>query len=166
MRAAKVEIQDPRPENIARFALESALKNNKRLIVVEDSGLFIEGLSGFPGPYSSFVYATIGLKGILSLLRSSRNRRAYFQSSVAAGSPSLEPQLFTGTVKGRISRCILGKTGFGYDPIFIPEGSRKTFGQTTWSFKNRNSHRAAAFQKFAEWFRRRQLVLSGLERVR
>src|SRR5438093_11858528 len=86
MRAAKVEIQDPRPENIARFALESALKNNERLIVVEDSGLFIEGLSGFPGPYSSFVYETIGLKGILSLLRSSRNRRAYFQSSVAAGS--------------------------------------------------------------------------------
>src|SRR5207247_8466961 len=106
MRAAKVEIQDPRPENIARFALGSALKNNKRLIVVEDSGLFIEGLSGFPGPYYSFVYETIGLKGILSLLRSSRNRRAYFQSSVAAGSSSLEPQLFIGTVRGRISRSI------------------------------------------------------------
>ncbi len=156
MRAAKVEIQDPRLENVARFALESAMENNNRLIVVEDSGLFIKDLNGFPGPYSSFVYDTIGLKGILSLLRGSRNRRAYFQSSVALGSSSLEPQLFSGTVRGRISSSILGETGFGYDPIFIPEGSRKTFGQTSWSFKNKHSHRAAAFQKFAKWFRRRQ----------
>jgi len=166
MRAAKVEIQNPRLENIARIALQTALENQRRLIVVEDSGLFIERLRGFPGPYSSFVYETIGLKGILSLLRGSRNRRAYFQSSVAVGSPSLEPQLFTGTVRGRISRSIFGETGFGYDPIFIPDGSKKTFGQTSWSFKNGHSHRAAAFQKFAKWFRRRQLMQSGLERVR
>jgi len=166
MRAAKVEIQDPRLENIATFALQTALESQRRLIVFEASGLFIEVLRGFPASYSSFVSATIGLKGILSLLGGSRNRRAYFQSSVALGSPSLEPQLFTGTVRGRISQTILGKSGFGYDPIFIPAGSRKTFGQTSWSFKNRNSHRAAAFQKFAKWFRRRQLMQSSLEQVR
>ena len=149
---AKVEVQDPRPENIARFALVSALESHRRPTLVEDSGLFIEALDGFPGPYSSFTYDTIGLQGILDLLRHYRTRRAYFQSTVAFGSPTITPRLFTGKVRGRISKRILGKNGFGYDPIFIAEGSTKTFGQTSQSFKNMKSHRARAFQRFARWF--------------
>jgi XTP/dITP diphosphohydrolase len=149
---AKIELQDPRPENIARFALVSALENQRKPILVEDSGLFIVSLGGFPGPYSSFVYDTIGLEGILAVLRPSRTRKAYFQSTVAFGSPSIRPRLFTGIVPGRISKEISGTTGFGYDPIFIPDGSTKTFGETSQSFKNMQSHRARAFQKFAKWF--------------
>lgn len=149
---AKTELQDPRPENIARFALISALRVHRKPILVEDSGLFIEALDGFPGPYSSFVYYTIGLQGILDLMRRYRIRKAYFQSTVAFGSPSIKPRLFTGKVRGRVSRRILGKTGFGYDPIFKPEGSSMTFGQTSQSFKNTKSHRARAFQSFARWF--------------
>ncbi len=149
---AKVELQDPSPESIARFALVSALKNQTRPILVEDSGLFIESLHGFPGPYSSFVYDTIGLEGILDVLRRERTRKAYFQSTVAFGSQSIKPRLFTGIVTGRISKTIVGKTGFGYDPIFIPDGSTKTFGETSLSFKNVKSHRARAFQRFARWF--------------
>jgi XTP/dITP diphosphohydrolase len=149
---AKVELQDPRPQNIARFALVSALENQRKPILVEDSGLFIESLHGFPGPYSSFVYDTIGLEGILAVLRRERMRKAYFQSTVAFGSPSMKPRLFTGIVTGRVSKKIIGKTGFGYDPIFIPDGSTKTFGETSQSFKNMKSHRARAFERFARWF--------------
>jgi XTP/dITP diphosphohydrolase len=148
----KIELQDPRPENIARFALISALKDHRKPILVEDSGLFIEALDGFPGPYSSFVFDTIGLEGVLDVLRRYRIRKAYFQSTVAFGSPSVKPRLFTGKVRGSISNRIIGKTGFGYDPIFIPEGSTRTFGQTSQSFKNTKSHRARAFQSFARWF--------------
>jgi XTP/dITP diphosphohydrolase len=149
---AKIELQDPRPENIARYALISALRDHRKPILVEDSGLFIETLDGFPGPYSSFVYYTIGLQGILDLMRRYRIRKAYFQSTVAFGSPSIKPRLFTGKIKGRISNRILGNNGFGYDPIFKPDGSDRTFGQTSQSFKNTNSHRARAFQSFARWF--------------
>lgn len=149
---SKVEIQDPKQEKIARFALVNALKENTKPVLVEDSGIFIEDLDGFPGPYSSFVYETIGLKGVLAIMRSHRARKAYFQATVAFGSPSLEPHLFVGQVKGRISHQIQGKNGFGYDPIFIPDGSNKTFGQSSEAFKNRKSHRAMAFQKFARWF--------------
>jgi len=149
---SKIEIQDSRPENIARFALKNALRDNRKPILVEDSGLFIETLDGFPGPYSSYVYDTIGLKGVLAILRSHEHRRAYFQATVAFGSPSTRPCFFTGRVKGRISHRILGKSGFGYDPIFIPEGYTKTFGQSSQSFKNTKSHRARAFQSFARWF--------------
>ena len=148
----KVEIQDPKQEKIAKFALLNALKETKKPVLVEDSGIFIEDLDGFPGPYSSFVYETIGLKGVLAILQRHRARKAYFQATVAFGSPTLEPHLFVGQVKGRISQRILGGNGFGYDPIFIPDGSNMTFGQASEVFKNRKSHRAEAFQKFARWF--------------
>jgi XTP/dITP diphosphohydrolase len=149
---SKIEIQGTSPEEIAKFALEMALKRHRREILVEDSGLFVEGLNGFPGPYSSYVLGTIGLKGVLSLMKDRNDRRAYFRASIAYGSPHNKSRLFTGKVAGEISREILGETGFGYDPIFIPNGSRKTFGQSTQAFKNTRSHRAKAFLKFAKWF--------------
>jgi XTP/dITP diphosphohydrolase len=149
---SKIEIQDSRQENIARFALLNALKDQRKSILVEDSGIFIEDLDGFPGPYSSYVYDTIGLKGVLATLRGHKVRRAYFEATVAFGSPTIKPHLFRGRVKGRISDRILGKNGFGYDPIFIPDGYNKTFGQSSQAFKNDRSHRARAFQSFARWY--------------
>jgi XTP/dITP diphosphohydrolase len=152
LKRAKVEIQDYRLEKIARHAVIAASVDHPGLLLVEDSGLFIDALKGFPGPFSSYVYETIGLKGILGLLEG-RSRSAYFQTSIAVGSTSLRPRTFTGVVRGSISREIAGSAGFGYDPIFIPKGSRETFGQSTAEFKNENSHRARAFLKFAKWYR-------------
>lgn len=153
LKRAKVEIQDPSIEKIARQAIKTALVHHSELLLVEDSGLFIDALRGFPGPFSSYVYETIGLEGILGLL-DGRRRSAYFQTSIAVGSASLQPRTFTGTVRGSISRKIVGSAGFGYDPIFIPEGFRETFGQTSREFKNKHSHRAKAFLKFAKWYKR------------
>src|SRR5207249_9819985 len=65
LRQAKVEVQDSSLEKIARFAVKAASVNRTGLLMVEDSGLFIEALKGFPGPFSSYVYNTIGLNGIL-----------------------------------------------------------------------------------------------------
>ena len=152
LKRPKVEIQDPRLENVARFALKDALIESRDLTLVEDSGLFIDALGGFPGPYSSYVYGTIGLKGILNLLNGQKQRGAFFQSSIAFGSPTLDPRLFTGRIMGSISKRASGNFGFGYDPIFIPKGSKKTFGQTGLLVKNANSHRAKAFRQFARWF--------------
>ena len=153
LKRAKVEIQDPSIEKIARHAIEKASVHHSELLLVEDSGLFIDALRGFPGPFSSYVYETIGLNGILGLLKG-RRRSAYFQTSIAVGSASLRPITFTGLVKGTISREIVGSAGFGYDPIFIPTGFRETFGQTSREFKNSHSHRAKAFLKFAKWYKR------------
>ena len=152
LKRTKVEVQDPSLEKIARFAVKSAPSHPPGLLVVEDSGLFIDALGGFPGPFSSYVYNTIGLKGILSLMRNQRKRNAYFQTSIAVASTNVPPRVFTGTVRGSVSREIRGTAGFGYDPIFIPEGFRETFGQTKAEFKNETSHRARAFLKFANWY--------------
>jgi XTP/dITP diphosphohydrolase len=163
LRGSKVEIQSPRLETIARYAVKQAIGNHAGLVIVEDSGLFIDALGGFPGPFSSYVYSTIGLRGVLSLL--GPRRGAFFQCSVAVGARKISPKVFTGILKGRISSRISGQGGFGYDPIFIPENSTKTFGENSKEFKNEYSHRAVAFRKFAAWFlqsfnRRRSLEAS------
>src|SRR5438270_7986447 len=154
LRRAKVEVQDSSLEKIARFAVRAASVNRTGLLVVEDSGLFIKALKGFPGPFSSYVYKTIGLKGILSLMHDQRKRNAYFQTSIAVAAAKVPPRVFTGTVRGSVSKEIRGTAGFGYDLIFIPEGFRETFGQTKAEFKNKTSHRARAFLKFENWYNR------------
>ena len=162
LKRAKVEVQDSSLEKIARFAVKTAPGNSPGLVLVEDSGLFINALGGFPGPFSSYVYKTIGLKGILGLMHG-KERSAYFQSSIAVSSMDLRPKVFTGIVRGSISRKIAGTAGFGYDPIFVPEGFGETFGQTSEDFKNKNSHRARAFLKFAKWYKQ---SLIGKSQVR
>ena len=152
LRRAKVEIQDSGLEKIAKHAIMTASFDVPGLLLVEDSGLFIDALGGFPGPFSSYVYQTIGLRGVLGLLEG-RRRSAYFQASIAVGSAFVPPRIFTGIVTGTISRRITGSGGFGYDPIFIPAGSRETFGQASVEFKIKNSHRARAFLKFAKWYK-------------
>lgn len=116
---------------------------------LEDSGLIIPALNGFPGPFSAFVFKTIGNEGILKLMadKQGEERNATFKTVVAyCESPKSAPVLFVGTVEGRIAEEIRGSGGFGYDPIFEVEG--KTFGEISTGDKNNVSHRSRAFKKF------------------
>lgn len=124
-----VEIQSERLEDIAIAALESCLDSyNHNLIFVEDSGLFIRTLENFPGPYSSYVYKTIGLTGILKLMRGVPDRTAYFQATLALKMGE-EIKVFTEKVEGQISDSI-SNFGWGYDPIFIPDNQGSlTYGE-------------------------------------
>lgn len=153
LRVETVEIQDDSIEEVARVCALDAVKKCGLPIIVEDAGLFIEALKGFPGPYSSYVYRTIGTKGILELMKNVEKREAYFHSVVAFSSPDEPPRCFHGKVKGRISREERGRSGFGFDPIFNPsEGDNRTFAEMTTKEKNRYSHRARALRKFVEWY--------------
>src|SRR5207249_898346 len=147
LKRAKVEIQDSSLEKIARHAIKTASVDRRGLLLVEDSGLFIDALRGFPGPFSSYVYKTIGLKGILSLMHDQRKRNAYFQTSIAVASANVSPRVFTGTVIGSVSREIKGNAGVGYDRIFVPEGCRETFRQTKADVKVKTAPLARAFPK-------------------
>lgn len=149
-----LEIQDDDIEKIARISALNAYRKTNLPIVVEDAGLFIEALKGFPGPYSSYVYRTIGLNGILKLLENVENRKAYFKSVVSFCEPNGVVRSFQGIVYGEIVREVRGEGGFGFDPIFKPyEEPNKTFGEMTIEEKNKFSHRAKAFRRFAEWYR-------------
>ena len=150
-----IEIQDDNIENIARISAIDAAKKSNLPVFVEDAGLFITALNGFPGPYSSYVYRTMGTKGILKLMGNEKNRDAYFLSALAfSTSPDQsDPKTFVGRIDGRITHEEKGKQGFGYDPIFEPLGGNgKAFAEMTTIEKNKYSHRAQALSKFSNWF--------------
>lgn len=147
-----VEIQDDNLETIAKATATDAVKKSGLPIIVEDAGLFIKALKGFPGPYSSYVYRTIGTRGILKLMKDMDERDAQFRSTVAFNSPQKSLKCFHGEVEGEISLEERGNSGFGFDPIFKPLDSQVTFAEMTTEEKNRYSHRAQALRKFARWY--------------
>jgi XTP/dITP diphosphohydrolase len=156
LNTAKIEIQSSSLEEVATYASDAISGASKgRLLAVEDSGLFVSSLNGFPGPYSSYVHKTLGVEGVLKLLANQRDRHAYFQSTVALSGPGFRTRVFTGTVPGRIVIRAKGSNGFGFDPIFIPKGARLTFAQASQDVKNKYSHRARALRKLAAWYMKR-----------
>jgi len=148
----KIEIQSDDLKEIARFAAKEASEAIRRSVVSEDSGFFVHSLGGFPGPYSSYVYRTLGYDGILRLMKHVRNRNAHFQAAVAFCRPRTRPVCFSGIVEGVISGRPRGRKGFGFDPIFVPnDGDGRTFAQMNAKEKNFISHRGKAFFAFFDW---------------
>lgn len=152
------EIQSDNLKEIAETSVKNAYDRCRLPIFVEDAGLFLDALDGFPGPYAAYVYKTIRNSGILKLMENLNERHAKFQSVIAYydNQTSCEPKCFDGESRGQITtaeRKEQGKSGFGFDPIFQPDGSSKTFAEMTIAEKNGYSHRAKAIRKFAEWFK-------------
>ena len=147
----KFEIQSDSLEEIVRVSAVYAYNIIKQPLIMEDSGLFIEALNNFPGPYTNYVRRTLGLEGILKLMEGIENRRAYFMTSLCYVDDKIV-KTFNGKVYGRISHSIRGDKGFGFDPIFIPEGEERTFAEMSTEEKNKYSHRAKAFEEFAKFF--------------
>ena len=123
------EIKSDDPEEIARLAAKQLAEQLQKPVVVEDSGLFIKALNGFPGTCSAYIHKRIGLDGILRVMKGIKYREAMYMSAVGYCEPGKEAVSFLGTEKGKISDKIKGKYGFGHDPIFIPEGSKNTYGE-------------------------------------
>ena len=142
-----IEIQAESINSIARHKVIDAFTKCKKPVIIEDDGIFINDLGGFPGPFSAYVYDTIGNKGILKLIKTKRN--AKFQAIIGYCDKKKKPILFEANVPGKISKTLRGR-GWGYDPIFIPNKTSKTYGELT--NKNEISHRYKALKKFASWF--------------
>ena len=143
------EIQSSSLSEIAEQKAISAYELIQKPVIIEDDGLFIDSLNGFPGPYSSYVYDTIGNKGIMNLLENSEFRDAKFVSIIAYLGGSDGVKLFESSIPGKIS-SVIEKGGWGYDPIFIPDGESKTYANV--SDKDKLSHRAASLKKFSSWY--------------
>jgi XTP/dITP diphosphohydrolase len=121
-------------------------------IMIEDSGLFVERLHGFPGVYSAYVYKTIkGYEAILNLMEGEWDRRAKFETCIGLAGAKTEPRLFTGRCLGTLASKARGTKGFGYDPIFIPHGEQSTFAEMDMTEKNIYSHRALAVEKLKNY---------------
>ena len=158
LRVKAVEIQSDSLEEIARASVMDAFNRCHLPVIVEDAGLFVDAMKGFPGPYAAYVYKTISNPGLLKLMENVKDRKATFRSVIAYYEGKSTPICFEGEATGTISHDeVWGnlKTGFGFDPIFQPVGSEKTFAEMTIEEKNGFSHRAKAARKFAEWYKKK-----------
>lgn len=123
----------------------------------DDTGLEVEALKGAPGVYSAR-YAgdahnsEANMKKLLHELENAENRKAQFHTVFALIIDDKE-HLFEGTVKGEITKVHKGTSGFGYDPIFQPEGYSQTFAEMGNEEKNKISHRAKATQKLCKFLK-------------
>jgi XTP/dITP diphosphohydrolase len=144
------EIQAESLEDTIRPGLEWLMQRHKVPLMIDDSGLFIDSLKGFPGVYSSYVFKTVGCDGVLRLMEGVEDRSARFECCIGFMAPGGEPHISKGVAKGSISQAKEGTGGFGYDPIFVPEGYSKTYAQLEVVEKNRISHRGRAMALFLE----------------
>lgn len=145
------EIQARDLEAVARFKIQAAIAACKGNVFMEDAGLFVPALNGFPGVYSADVKRMIGCQGILKLLAGvpdPAGRHAYFEACTCLHLRDRDETLtFTGRVDGTIAVEERGTNGFGYDPIFVPDeppGNRLTFAEMDPATKIAVSHRSRA----------------------
>ncbi len=124
----------------------------------DDTGLEIEALEGDPGVYSAR-YAgeekdpEANMKKVLHKMVKIKNRKARFRTVISLVTDGTEKQ-FQGVVAGEITRKKRGHSGFGYDPIFLPEGYQETFAEIDLSRKNAISHRGRAVEKLVEYLKK------------
>ncbi len=143
-------------EENAKIKAEAISKKIDSYILADDTGLFVKALNGEPGVRSAR-YAgdhdeKANRKKLLKNLEDKDDRSAYFKTVLCLISPDKNVNFIEGTCKGIIANEEKGKGGFGYDPIFIPEGQNKTFGQMSLLEKNIISHRGRALENLKKYF--------------
>jgi len=124
-------------------------------VFADDTGLEIAELNGLPGVHSARFAgenkdSSANIEKVLFLLGNSKNRKARFRTVIALILEKKE-YLFEGIVNGTIIKEKRGIEGFGYDPIFLPDGKTRTFAEMELSEKNTISHRALAFEKLKKF---------------
>ncbi len=153
-----IYLKIPSPKETGKsFVSNSKLKANffskyvDYPVISDDSGLCIKALNQKPGIYSARLAKKHGsffkaMKHILKRMKNKKNRSATFVCSLSLKFPKKKAINVTGKIKGTISKKILGNNGFGYDPIFIPNNYKRTFGEMLKSKKIKIDHRYLAFK--------------------
>lgn len=156
---SRVASQESRVKETGKTFEENAIKKAKaiklkegEIAIADDSGIMVDCLGGKPGVRSArFAYPPTTENMCKKLLRVMRlrcaNRRAKFVCAIAVIYPTGKVKTVKGICRGKIIHEMRGKHGFGYDPVFVPLGYKKTFAQMKPAMKNRLSHRAKALRK-------------------
>ena len=138
--------------------VEAIAHLKEHILIADDSGLEIEALNGEPGIYSAryggeSLTDTQRCEHVLKQLSASTNRRANFTCVIALKLPNTPIQTIEGKVFGTLSTTLAGSAGFGYDPIFIPDGHALTFAELGPEIKHSISHRARALALAFEYIK-------------
>ena len=147
-----IEIQADAASEVAMFSAKYASDKLKCDVLKNDSGLYVEALGGFPGPYTHYADDTIKEDGLLKLLDGETNRKAKFVESFAYCEYGKEPVVFESVTNGTIATEKSGTYGLSCDFVFIPDGQTKTLGNfpddERWKLWNTDG-----FYKLAEYLK-------------
>lgn len=139
------EIQADDVTEVAKYSAKWASEELGKAVLKNDSGLFVNGLKGFPGVYTHYVEDTLGVDGLLKLMEGMEDRSAYFKESIAYCEPGKEPIVFEGITKGRIDTKKTGTFGWSWDFVFIPDGENKTLAcfpdEERWKYWSLDSYK-------------------------
>ena len=149
------EIQTADLEEVVRNGMDALRKTGLNDFIIDDSGLFVNGLKDFPGVYSSYVQKTIGNDGILDLMKGCKERSAEFRCCIGCDIKG-ETIIVTGICKGSILTTGRGNKGFGFDPIFSVDGKR-SFAEISMDEKNKMSHRGIAIKLLIKELKERRM---------
>ena len=136
------EVQTSDLEEVVNKGMDEIIAKGVRNFIVDDTGLFIDALRGFPGVWSAYAQKTIGNDGILKLMNGVEDRGAEFRCCIGCDIDG-KRIVVTGVCRGVITEAAKGIDGFGYDPIFSPDG-KLTFAEMSVDDKNKISHRGNA----------------------
>ncbi|OGM74691.1 hypothetical protein A2382_03830 [Candidatus Woesebacteria bacterium RIFOXYB1_FULL_38_16] len=148
------EVQSLDPVIVATKKSRAYFEKTKRAVFVEDVSLSFDQLNGLPGTYINDFAKAIGNQGLIKCIGKNGARGAEAKVTIVYKDKAIE-KIFVGRVKGIIAKKEKGSNGFGWDSIFIPEGSKKTFAQMSLTEKNKYSMRAIAFKKFHNWLKKK-----------
>lgn len=160
VKMGRIQMREMQSDDLTVIASEkasSAYASLKHDVIVEDDGLFINSLNGFPGPYSAYVLKTIGNAGVLKLMHGVKERKVAFRSVIAYCDNGMKPVTFVGSVEGMIAEAERGSS-WGYDPIFVPNGSNGLTFAELGPRKSELSHRRLALDQFAKWYKERSFL--------
>ncbi len=150
------EVQTSDLSEVVDKGMDEIISKGVRDFIVDDSGLFVDALKGFPGVWSAYAQKTIGNAGILKLMEGEQDRGAEFRCCIGCDIAG-ERVIVTGICRGYITQSERGAGGFGFDPIFTPDG-RRTFAEIPMEEKNEVSHRGNAIRLMMEELKRRGLA--------
>lgn len=146
------EIQEIDAKKIIEEKLKEALKIKKGEFIVEDTSLYLDCLKGFPGPLIKWLLKSIGNEGIFDLTEKLGDNKAEARTIIGYAKNEKEIYFFEGSLRGEIV-FPKGKKGFGWDEIFQPRGTNKTFAEMTIEEKNKFSMRKIAAEKLKEFLK-------------
>lgn len=146
------EIQETDLGKIAIHKINEAFEKIGSPVIIDDVGLYINAWNGFPGPLIKWILKAGegNASMLLKMMEGEENRKAQVRL-VAAYHDGKKAHIFFGEDKGEIAEEIRGENGFGWDPVFIPEGSTKTFAEMSFEEKNKDSHRRQALEKLKKF---------------
>jgi non-canonical purine NTP pyrophosphatase (RdgB/HAM1 family) len=151
------EIQHMDTEEVTNHKIKEAYTKLKKPACVDDTGLYLDAIKGLPGAFAKHFTNRLGAEGISNLVSLYGIYTATVSTSLGF-SDGIHTKIFTSRIKGMISKVPAGKTGFGFDSVFIPKGSNLTLAQMSITYKNRFSARGTAFKELKEYLESQKII--------